>query len=623
MERNRKILFLRIIFAALLVFVAMLAFNFFPFLVKFKMLIYIVPYLVVGYDVILRTCKNIVKLKFLDENALMFIATVGAFFLKEYLEAVFVFLLYQVGELFQNFAIASSENNIKDIMAIRPNYANLKQKGTLNRVNPEVVNVGDVIVIKPGEKIPLDGVILSGGSYIDMSAMTGESNHLNVGPGDRVLSGSLNVGGVLEVCVEKKYKDSAVSKVLSLMENINNKKSKTENLIRKFAKIYTPCVVAIGVLIFVVPVMFFNGVWEVWLEKFLIFLVISCPCALVISVPVSFFLAISKAAKNGILVKGGIFLEQLFNVNTVIFDKTGTLTTGDFFVSKISNENFSKEEILEVVALVEVNLNHPIAKSIKKAYNKELDIGRVKNIEDIFGKGVKAFVDGREVFVGNLKLMNSIGIYSCKDFELGTTVHVAINGKYAGYIALQDKIKENVKSVIKKLKQNGIEKTVMLTGDRKAVGEHVASKINLDCAFCELLPHNKVEKLEYFLCENSSNGKKVAFVGDGINDAAVLKRADVGLAMGAIGSDAAMQACDIVLMDDDIKKVLIAILISKKVVRTVKQNIFFSLSFKAVIFLLGVFGLTNVWLAIFSDVGVSILAILNAFIAFRGRFYLK
>ena len=423
MDRNRKTLLFRIIFAALLIFTAMLVFNFFPFLERFKILVYIVPYLIVGYDVILRTCKNIVKLKFLDENALMFIATVGAFFLKEYLEAVFVFLLYQVGELFQNFAIASSENNINDIMAIRPNYANLKQKGSLNKVNPEVVNIGDVIVIKPGEKIPLDGVILSGGSYIDSSSMTGESNYLNVGPGDKVLSGSLNISGVLEVIVEKEYKNSAVSKVLSLIENINSKKSRTENLIRKFAKIYTPCVVAIGVLIFIVPVLFFNGFWKVWLEKFLIFLVISCPCALVISVPVSFFLAISNAAKNGILVKGGIFLEQLFNVNIIIFDKTGTLTTGEFVISKIFSEYLNNEEILEVVALVEANLNHPIAKSIKKAYNKEIDISRVKNIKDIFGKGVKAFVDGREVFVGNLKLMNSIGIYSCKDFEIGTTVH--------------------------------------------------------------------------------------------------------------------------------------------------------------------------------------------------------
>lgn len=614
MSSWQKHLILRILVTTLiLVFFLILQF-FYYFSTEFKFFIFFVAYLIIGYDVFFKTFKNIFKLNFLDEKFLMFIATVGAFFLKQYFEAVVVFLLYQIGEFFQNVAVLRSKNQISSVMHIRPEYANLKKGEHLKKVLPSMVEIGDLIVVKPGERVPLDGVILSGGSFLDTSSISGESNLLSVGPKDKVLSGVINVSGVLEIRVEKTYENSTVKKILDLIENVSSKKSKTENLIKKFAKIYTPCVVLAAFLVFFVPVLFFNGFWKIWLERCLIFLVISCPCALVISVPVSFFLAISKAAKLGILVKGSVFLELLSKIKTAVFDKTGTLTKGEFSVLKVVCHGMEKEEFLEIVSLAENSLNHPIAKSFIKSCKKELNFNRVLNVEEIFGKGVKALVDKKEVFVGNLKLMQQIGFNFLKEDKTGTNVHLAVDGKYIGFAVLKDLKKPNVKSVLKKLKENGVKKLVMLTGDKKTVGEDFAKGLFLDSVFCELLPFEKVAKLEDFLKEKEN---VVAFIGDGVNDAAALKRADVGISMGIAGSDAAMEACDVVLMDDDLEKLVFAILISKKVIRVVKQNIVFSLSFKGLIFILGIFGLTNIWLAIFSDVGVSILAILNSFRAFK------
>lgn len=616
---KQKALLNKIIITSLILF-SFVIFNFFySFTLNFKFIFFFILYLFIGYDIILITLKNTLKFNLLDEKSLMFIATIGAFFLKQYFEAVLIFLLYQIGELFQNIAIFRSKSQISSALQIRPLYANLKEGDFLKKVSPLKVKPGDVIVVKPGERVPLDGVVLSGGSFLDSSSITGESNFLSVGPKDFVLSGVVNISGALEIKVTKKYEESTVKKVLNLIENVSSKKSKTENLIKKFAKIYTPTVVIAAFLIFIIPTLLFKEDWHVWLERCLIFLVISCPCALVISIPVSFFLAISKAAKNRILIKGSIFLEMLANVKTAIFDKTGTLTKGKFIIKEIYSLNLSKEEVLEIICLAESKLNHPIAKSIKEAYGKPLNLNRVEKVKEIFGKGVKALVDEKEVFVGNFKLLKEIGISSFEEDELGTNVHLVVEGKYCGRIVLQDEIKTNVEYALKNIKNNGVEKIVMLTGDKKVVGENVAKNLNLDFVFCELLPYEKVEKLESFL---KKRGEKefVAFIGDGVNDAASLKLADVGVAMGAIGSDAAMEACDVVLMDDDINKINIAILIAKRVVKTVKQNIVFSLSFKGLIFVLGIFGLTNIWLAIFSDVGVSILAILNAFRAFKGKF---
>ncbi len=618
MNNEQQKLIARIIISAFILVFFSIFKIFYNFSDGFKFLIFLIAYFIVGLDVVFKTLKNIFKLKFLDEKSLMFIATVGAFFLKQYFEAVVVFLLYQIGEVFQNVAVSRSKNQISCALHIRPLYANLKTKNSLKKVFPSDIRIGDVIVVKPGERIPLDGVVLSGGSFLDASSMTGESEFLSVGPKDRVLSGVLNVSGVLEIVVEKKYEDSTVKKVLDLIESVSEKKSKTENLIQKFAKIYTPCVVFSAVLIFLIPVFLFKGFWKIWLERCLIFLVISCPCALVISVPVSFFLAISKAAKNGILVKGSIFLERMSKIKTIVFDKTGTLTKGEFVVTKIVCFNLTKSELLEIVSLAESKLNHPIAKSIRKFYAKSLDLNRVTFVEEVFGKGVRAVVDGKKVVVGNLKLMNDIGIFLSDREIVGTNVYVAVDGTYEGFVSLKDCLKENVKDDLQNLKKNHVEKLVMLTGDKKIVGEKIAQTLCLDDFYCELLPYEKVEKLERYIDEQQRNEEGVVvFVGDGVNDAASLKRADVGVAMGAVGSDAAMEACDVVLMDDDLSKLTTAILISKKVVRTVKQNVLFSLFFKAIIFIFGAFGLTNIWLAIFSDVGVSILAILNSFRAFR------
>lgn len=620
LNSKQRALLNKIIITSLVMIVFVIFNSFYGFTANFKFIFFLILYFFIGYDIVLQTLKNIVKLNLLDEKSLMFIATIGAFFLKQYFEAVSIFLLYQIGELFQNIAIFRSKNQISSALQIRPLYANLKEGNFFKKVSPLKVMPGDTIVVKPGERVPLDGVVLSGGSFLDSSSITGESNFLSVGPEDFVLSGVVNISGALEIKVTKKYEESTVKKVLNLIENVSSKKSKTENLIKKFAKIYTPSVVIAAFLIFIIPTLFAKEDWHIWLERCLIFLVISCPCALVISIPVSFFLAISKAAKNRILVKGSIFLEMLANVKVAIFDKTGTLTKGKFAIKEIhSFNNLTKEEVLEIICLAESKLNHPIAKSIKEAYGKPLNLNRVEKVKEIFGKGVKALVDEKEVFVGNFKLLKEIGISSFEEDELGTNVHLVVEKRYCGRIVLQDEVKSNVAKALKNIKKNGVEKVIMLTGDKKVVGENVAKNLNLDYVFCELLPYEKVEKLEIFL-KNRGEKDFVMFIGDGVNDAASLKLADVGVAMGAIGSDAAMEACDVVLMDDDINKINIAILISKNVIKTVKQNIVFSLSFKGLIFVLGIFGLTNIWLAIFSDVGVSILAILNAFRAFKGKF---
>ena len=608
MNSNQKKLVFRIFVSGFILLFIFIFNVFFSIPAISQLLFFLVSYLIVGYDVLIKTFKNSLKFKFFNEQSLMFIATIGAFFLKQYFEAVIVFLLYQVGELFQDIAVDRSKNQITNVLHIRSEYANLKQDSVIKKVSPLEINIGDVIVVKPGERVPLDGVVLRGGSYLDVSSMTGESNFLSVSVGDSVLSGVVNVSGVLEIRVEKKYEDSTVKKVLDLIENVEDKKSKTENLIKRFAKIYTPCVVFVAFLMFVVPVFVFGCSWQVWLERCLIFLVISCPCALVISVPVSFFLAISKSAKNGILVKGSIFLEVISKINTAIFDKTGTLTKGEFVVKDVVSLEYSKEEVLRIVALAESKSNHPISKSIKNAYKKDLDLDLVEDVEEVFGKGVKAKIEGKEVFVGNKKLMNDIGIFDVKEDIAGTNVHLAIEKKYVGFVVLKDEIKEGAKKDLQKLRELGIKKLVMLTGDKKEISESIFKELCLDSVYFELLPFEKVEKLEHFLKEGPS-----IFVGDGVNDAASLKRADVGIAMGAIGSDAVMEAADVVLMDDDLKTLVKFILISKKAIRVVKQNIIFSLSFKGLICFLGAFGLTNIWLAIFSDVGISILAILNSF----------
>ncbi len=590
-----------------------------------KIYIFFISYLIVGYDIIFKTVKNIWNLKIFDEKTLMFIATVGAFFLKQYFEAVLIFLLYQVGELFQNIAVVKSKDQISSALKIRPEYANLKQYDSVKKVDPKQVCVEDVIVIKPGERVPLDGVVMNGGSFLDMSSISGESNLLSVGIGDEIISGSVNVSGVLEIRVKKKYENSTVKKILDLIENVSDKKSKTENLIKRFAKIYTPCVVLAAFLILIIPIIFLGGSFYVWLERALIFLVISCPCALVISVPISFFLAVSKSAKYGVLIKGSIFLELLSIVKTIVFDKTGTLTKGKFTVKKIICQNineFDEQNVLEIVALAESKLNHPIAKSICKAYGKQINLDRIKNIREIYGKGVSGFVDDREVLVGNLKLMNECGINGIKEYDLGTSLHLAVDKKFVGSIILTDDLKDNLKEVLGKLRDVGVLNLVMLTGDKKNIGEYVSKKISLDSVFCELLPFEKVEKLQTIL-NNKKVNESVVFVGDGVNDAAALKIADVGVAMGQVGSDAAMEACDVALMDDDLKKLVVAILISKEAKKTVKQNIFFSLFFKGLIFLFGALGFTNIWVAIFSDVGVSILTILNAFRVFKKKVYLK
>lgn len=586
-----------------------------PYEGVWKFLLFLPAYFVIGWDVLWKAVRNIAHGQVFDENFLMALATVGAFctgfFGKgEYPEAVFVMLFYQVGELFQSYAVGKSRKSISALMDIRPDYANVERDGQLVQVDPDEVSVGDVITIKAGEKVPLDGVVLEGSSLVNTSALTGESVPRQVQPGDDVISGCINQNGLLRVQVTKAFGESTVAKILDLVENASSKKAKTENFITRFARYYTPVVVICAVVLAIVPPLFV-GDWTGWVQKALIFLVVSCPCALVISVPLSFFGGIGGASRQGILVKGGNYLEILADTEMVVFDKTGTLTKGVFNVTAIHPDKYSEGGLLEMAALAESYSDHPISRSLKEAYGKEVDSTRVGQVEELSGRGVRAQVDGKTVCAGNDKLMEEIGVKWHPCHRVGTTVHVAVDGQYVGHIVISDQVKEDSKEAIAALKAQGVKKTVMLTGDAKVVGESVAKDLGLDQVYTQLLPGDKVEKVEALLQEKSQKGK-LAFVGDGINDAPVLSRADIGIAMGALGSDAAIEAADIVLMDDKPSKIAKAMEISKRTLRIVRQNIVFALGVKLLVLILTPFGLSNMWEAVFADVGVTVIAIINA-----------
>ena len=575
--------------------------------------LFIISYIIVGGDVVKRAVKNIFKGQVFDENFLMSIATIGAFFIGEYPEGVAVMLFYQVGELFQSYAVGKSRKSIASLMDIRPDYANVKKGDELVRTDPDEVQIGDIIVIKAGEKIPLDGKVIEGSSMIDTSALTGESVPREVEVGSDILSGCININGVITAEVTKEFGESTVSKILDLVENASSKKSNSEQFITKFARYYTPVVVIIAVFLAIIPPLVIDGAtFSDWIYRALAFLVVSCPCALVISIPLSFFGGIGGASKKGILVKGSNYLEALAETEIVVFDKTGTLTKGVFNVQEIHPEGVSKEELLELTAYVESYSNHPISLSLKRAYGKEIDNGRISDVEEISGHGVIATVDGKKVMAGNIKLMKMMDIPYFKGELIGTAVHVAVNNKYIGYIVIADEVKEDSAQAIKELKAANIKQTVMLTGDNKSVGSKVAKELGLDKVYAELLPADKVEKLEELFSQKSTKGK-LAFVGDGINDAPVLARADIGIAMGGLGSDAAIEAADIVIMTDEPSKIATAMKISKKTLKIANQNIVFAIGIKIIVLILSAFGIATMWAAIFADVGVTIIAVLNAF----------
>ncbi len=578
----------------------------------FELGVFLLAYFIIGGDVLLRAIRNIAHGQVFDENFLMSIATVGAFFVGEYPEGVAVMLFYQVGERFQDYAVNRSRKSISSLMDIRPDYANLKKDGALVTVDPEEVKIEDVIVVKAGEKIPLDGIVIDGYSMIDTSALTGEAVPREVAAGTEVLSGCININGLLTIRVTKEFGESTVAKILDLVENSSSKKAKTENFITKFARYYTPVVVIVAALMAVLPPLLVPGAdFDDWIYRALNFLVVSCPCALVISIPLGFFGGIGGASKSGILIKGGNYLEALADAEIVVFDKTGTLTKGTFKVTEIHPQNISEDQLLEFTAYAESFSNHPISQSLKAAYNQEIDNSRITEVEEIPGHGVKAVVDEKAIYAGNHKLMELMGIPYYSGEIIGTAVHVAVASEYAGYIVISDEIKEDAGPAILKLKASNIKRTVMLTGDAKIVGEAVAHKLGLDEVYTELLPGDKVSKVEKLLEEKSPKGKLV-FVGDGINDAPVLSRADIGIAMGGLGSDAAIEAADIVIMNDQVSKISTAISIAGKTLRIVKQNIVFALGVKALVLVLAAFGLSNLWEAVFADVGVSIIAILNS-----------
>lgn len=611
MTRKQKKILIRIAVSAVLLIGAVLI----PYEGVWRFLLFLPAYFVIGWDVLWKALRNIAHGQVFDENFLMALATIGAFCTGffgegEYPEAVFVMLFYQVGELFQSYAVGKSRKSISALMDIRPDYANVEQDGQLVQVDPEEVAVGDVITIKAGEKVPLDGVVLDGTSMVNTSALTGESVPRQVQPGDDVISGCVNQNGLLRVRVTKAFGESTVSKILDLVENASSKKARAENFITRFARYYTPAVVLCAVALAVIPPLFVGG-WAGWVEKALIFLVVSCPCALVISVPLSFFGGIGGASRQGILVKGGNYLEVLADTEIVVFDKTGTLTEGVFNVTAIHPEAYSESGLLELAVLAESYSDHPISRSLKEAYGKELDTARVAQVEELSGRGVRAQIDGKTVCAGNDKLMEEIGVKWHPCHRVGTTVHVAVDGVYIGHIVISDQVKEDAKAAVSALKAQGVKKTVMLTGDAKAVGESVAKDLGLDEVYTQLLPADKVEKVEGLLREKSGKGK-LAFVGDGINDAPVLSRADIGIAMGALGSDAAIEAADIVLMDDKPSKIAKAMEISKRTLRIVRQNIVFALGVKLLVLVLTPFGLSNMWEAVFADVGVTVIAIINA-----------
>ena len=574
--------------------------------------IFVISYIIVGFEIIRKALRNIIRGKVFDENFLMSVATIGAFGIGEFPEAVAVMLFYQIGELFQSYAVDKSRKSIASLMDIRPDYANVYRNGKVEKVNPDEVRIGETIVVKPGEKIPLDGIILEGKSTLDTKALTGESIPREVIEKNEVLSGCINLNGVIKIEVTKEYKESTVSKILDLVENASSKKSKSENFITKFAKYYTPIVVIIAAILAILPPLLISSQnFSDWIYRALSFLVVSCPCALVISIPLSFFSGIGGASKIGILIKGSNYLEALSNVEKVVFDKTGTLTKGVFEVQKVNAVEITKDELLKMAAYSEYYSNHPISKSIKKAYGKEIDEKKIIKAQELSGLGISARIEEQDILIGNEKLMNENQIAFTKCNEVGTTLYVAIERKYVGYILIADTIKEDSKKAIEDLKKNNIKQTVMLTGDRKQVGEAVSKELGLDKVYTELLPNGKVEKVEELLKEKSEKGK-LAFVGDGINDAPVLALADIGIAMGGLGADSAIEAADIVIMTDEPSKIVKAIKLSKKTMRIVKENIIFAISIKVAVLILAAFGISTMWEAVFADVGVSVIAIINA-----------
>lgn len=614
MNKKQKKVFTRIIVAAVL----MVVLSLLPIDGWLKFVLFMIPYLVIGHDILLKAWKGILNRQVFDENFLMAVATIGAILLGDYKEGVAVMLFYQIGELFQSYAVGKSRRNISELMDIRPDYANIeKEDGTLEQVDPDEVEIGSVIVVQPGEKVPIDGVIEEGRTSLNTSALTGESLPREAGVGDEVISGCINMSGVLKIRTTKEFGESTVSKILDMVENASSKKSRSENFISKFAKYYTPAVCYGALALAVIPPLvrlLFLGMtpeWGDWVMRALTFLVISCPCALVISIPLSFFAGIGGASNAGVLVKGSNYLETLSETKYVVFDKTGTMTQGVFEVSGVHHSSMDTEKLLEYAALAECHSSHPISKSLKKAYGKPLDPSRVTEIEEISGNGVTAKVDGVRVAAGNSKLMEKLGVDCMECHSVGTVVHMAVDGKYAGHILISDQIKPHAKEAIAALKKCGVKKTIMLTGDRREAARQVAEELGIDEVHSELLPGDKVAQVEKLLDEKGEK-EKLAFVGDGINDAPVLSRADIGIAMGALGSDAAIEAADIVLMDDDPLKISKAIRISRKCLRIVYENIYFAIGVKVICLILGALGIANMWAAIFADVGVMIIAVLNA-----------
>ena len=619
MSRKQRKMLIRILAAAVL----LIALNFIPTDGAARLILYLIPYLVIGYDILLKALKGIKNHQVFDESFLMAVATIGAIALAihkksgDYTEAVAVMLFYQIGELFQSYAVGKSRRNISELMDIRPDYANVEQDGKLEQVDPDEVEIGTVIVVQPGEKVPIDGVVVEGASSLNTSALTGESLPRDVKAGDEIISGCINMNGVLKIETTKEFGESTVSKILDLVENASSRKSKSEEFISKFARVYTPAVCYAALALAVLPPlvrmlgMGLPADWGNWIGRALTFLVISCPCALVISIPLSFFAGIGGASGAGVLVKGSNYLETLSQTKIVVFDKTGTLTQGVFEVNGIHHNELEDEKLLEYAALAESASSHPISKSIQKAYGKEIDRSRVTKIQEISGNGVMAKVDGIQVAAGNDKLMEHLGIEYIPCHSVGTIIHMAVNGTYAGHLVISDMVKPHAREAVHALKAAGVEKTVMLTGDRRKVAEKVAADLGMDEVYSELLPAGKVEKVEE-LIQKKAEKEKLAFVGDGINDAPVLGRADIGIAMGAMGSDAAIEAADVVLMDDDPLKIVKAIRISRKCLRIVYQNIVFAIGIKLLFLALGALGIANMWMAIFADVGVMILAVLNA-----------
>lgn len=619
MTKKQKKMLIRIILSALMLVVL----NFIPVTGIIRFVLFMIPYFIVGYDILRKAWKGIVNKRVFDESFLMAVATIGAIAIAiysksgDYNEAIAVMLFYQVGEWFQSYAVGKSRKNISELMDIRPDYANVEMNGKFERVDPDEVSIGSIIVVQPGEKVPIDGIVIEGNSSLNTSALTGESLPREVIENDEIMSGCINMSGVLKIQTTKEFGESTVSKILDLVENASSRKSRSEDFISRFARVYTPAVCYSALALAILPPLFrmfimgVDAMWGDWIYRALTFLVISCPCALVISIPLSFFAGIGGASKEGVLVKGSNYLEALSQTKYIVFDKTGTLTHGVFEVNAIHHNKMSDEQLLEYAALAEIASSHPISKSLQKAYEKELDRSRVSQIQEISGQGIIAMVDGKQVAAGNEKLMLQLGVEAKSCHKVGTIIHMAIDGKYEGHIVISDMIKKNAKEAIMKLKHAGVKKTVMLTGDAKSVALSVAKELGIDEVYSELLPGDKVSKVEELL-EKKNPKEKLAFVGDGINDAPVLSRADIGIAMGAIGSDAAIEAADVVLMDDDPLKISKAIQISRQCLRIVYQNIYFAIGIKLLCLFLGAIGIANMWLAIFADVGVMIIAILNA-----------